>query len=293
MTDVSRRHFVLGTAVTLLASRAVGAQSREVTAQAIADRIRANAGVPWRDRTTDGFKAGDPATVVTGVATTVMATFDVLRRAAAARQNLIVTLEPTFYSPDDAAGNRASDPVYLAKQRFIDEQRLVIWRFGDHWNARQPNEAVNGLVGVMGWTTYGVAGAPQRYQLPPTTLGALATQLRNRLSARGGIRVVGQSSMRVRTVFLSPGTTDLATTVANLPHVDVILAGEPREWEAVPYALDTWSAGEGRARGLIALGRVLSEGPGIRTCAAWIQTLIPEIRVEPVGGSDPYWSPAR
>jgi hypothetical protein len=34
----------------------------------VIDRIRANVGVPWRDTTIDGFKAGDPATVVTGVA---------------------------------------------------------------------------------------------------------------------------------------------------------------------------------------------------------------------------------
>jgi hypothetical protein len=34
----------------------------------VIDRIRAKVGVPWRDTTIDGFKAGDPATVVTGVA---------------------------------------------------------------------------------------------------------------------------------------------------------------------------------------------------------------------------------
>jgi putative NIF3 family GTP cyclohydrolase 1 type 2 len=293
MTAVSRRHFVFGTAATWLASRALPAQSRGLTAQAVADRIRAAVGVPWRDRTVDGFKAGDPATVVTGVATTVMATLDVLRRAAAARQNLIVTLEPTFYAADDAVGNRAADAVYLAKRNFIDQQRLVIWRFTDHWSARQPNEAASALARTMGWGGDGVAGAPQTYRLPPTTLGALASQLRSRLGARGGLRVVGQSGMRVRTVFVSPGTTDLPTTVANLRNVDAIVAGEPREWEAVPYALDSWSAGQGQARALIAVGRVVSEGPGMRACAAWIRTVIPGTRVEFVANTDPYWSPAR
>ena len=41
----------------------------------------------------------------------------------------------------------------------------------------------------------------------------------------------------------------------------MILAGEPREWEAVPYTLDTWSSERGK--GLIAIGRMVSEGPGM------------------------------
>ena len=44
-------------------------------------RIRANAGMAWREKTIDGFKAGNPKRVVTGVSTTVMATRRVLARA--------------------------------------------------------------------------------------------------------------------------------------------------------------------------------------------------------------------
>ena len=150
---VTRRQFVfiLGSASTLLPARMARGQQTDLSAQRVIDRIRANVGVPWRDTTVDGFKAGDPATVVTGVATTVMATLDVLRRAVAARQNLVITQEPTFYSANDEPGNRAADPVYLAKKAFIDERRLVVWRFSDHWNARQPNESAAALAAALGW----------------------------------------------------------------------------------------------------------------------------------------------
>jgi hypothetical protein len=94
--------------------------------------------------------------------------------------------------------------------------------------------------------------------------------------------------MRVRTVFLAPGTTSLASAVTNLQKADVILAGEPREWEAVPYTLDTWSSERGK--GLIALGRVVSEGPSMQACAAWIRSLLPEVHVESMSTPDPYWS---
>ncbi len=87
---------------------------------------------------------------MTGIATTVMATLDALRRAAAAGQNLVITQEPTFYFANDEPGNRAADPVYLAKKAFIDEQRLGVWRFSDHWNARQPNESATARAATLG-----------------------------------------------------------------------------------------------------------------------------------------------
>jgi putative NIF3 family GTP cyclohydrolase 1 type 2 len=286
-TGVSRRQFMLG-ATGLLAGRVVRAQRSGLTAQQVVDRIRAHVGVPWRDATIDGFKAGDPATGVTGVATTVMATLEVLRRAAAAGQNLIIAQEPTFYSANDEPGNRAADPVYLAKKAFLDQQRLVVWRFSDHWNARRPDEAATALAAALGWSGNRIPEAEQVYHVPETTLGALAAHVRDRLGIRGGLRMVGQPGMRVRSVFVSPGPIAVSSAVLNLPRADVILTGEPREWEAVPYVLDTWSAGRGK--GMIAAGRLVSEAPGTQACAAWIRSLVPEIRVDAVATADPYWS---
>jgi hypothetical protein len=96
--------------------------------------------------------------------------------------------------------------------------------------------------------------------------------------------------MRVRTVLVSPGTTDLASTVARLKGADVVLAGEPREWEVVPYVLDAREAGAAKA--LISVGRLVSEEPGMRACAAWIRTLVPGMKVEALPVSDPFWNAA-
>jgi putative NIF3 family GTP cyclohydrolase 1 type 2 len=288
--SLSRREFVFTSVAAATFAAFLKSARQAKTAQEIADLIRSKVGVAWRDRTVDGFKAGDPATPVTGIATSVMATVDGLRRAAASRHNLIITQEPTFYAADDVIGNRATDAVYLAKKQIIDDTKLVIWRFSDHWNARQPNEAVTALAAELGWKSP-VQGSLATFQISETSLGALVTQIRSRLDLRGGVRVVGRSSMRVKTVFLSPGSTDLQTTVRNLPHVDVIVAGEPREWEAMPYALDTWTAGAGDPKGLVSIGRVVSEGPGMRACAAWLRALVPGLPVEALPVPDPYWSP--
>jgi putative NIF3 family GTP cyclohydrolase 1 type 2 len=288
--SVSRREFVL-TAAALLAARPAAAAQRGLTAQQIVDRIRANVGLPWRDQTVDGFKAGDPTAPVAGISVAVMATMTALRSAAAAGHNLVITHEPTFYAANDNPGPRATDPVYLAKRSFIEERQLVVWRFVDHWNARQPREVPRALAAALGWTRYQSPDNELIYRLPETTVGAVASQVRKALTVRGGIRQVGAGTLRVRTVLLSPGTTDVPTIVRNLRDVDLILSGEPREWEAVPYILDGLSAGQ--QKGLLALGRLVSLEPGMRACADWIRTIVPEIRVSTaLPATDPYWSPA-
>src|SRR5215203_856684 len=148
MTEpLSRRQFVtLATAGLVTMPRPGAAQTpATLTAQQIIDRIKSNLGAPWRDKTIDGIKAGDPATVVTGIVTTVAANLPVLRKAAAAGNNLVITQEPVFYSANDEPGNRAGDSVLLAKKKLIDDKHLVVFRLSDHWTARQPNAIVTAL----------------------------------------------------------------------------------------------------------------------------------------------------
>ena len=103
-----------------------------LTARQVVERIQKNVGCPWSARTVDTIKAGDPDTTVTGVATTCFATMDVLRRAVASGKNLIITHEPTFYNHADDTARLADDPVLAAKRAFLEEHRLVVFRFHDH-----------------------------------------------------------------------------------------------------------------------------------------------------------------
>lgn len=284
----SRRAFVFAGASVLLSARA-GAQGATVSAQQLIDRIRGNAGAPWRETTVDTFKAGDPATTITGVAVTPMATLGVLRQAAAAGRNLVITLEPTFYAGNDLPGARSGDPVYLAKKAFIDEHRLVVWRFSDHWLARRPDELTGALAGALGWTA-GIGARPGLYSTVPTTLGRIAAHVRATLGISGGMRVVGSADRVIRTIALSPGTTAIATAVDLLAHADLLVCGEPREWEAVEYVFDSSFANQ--TRSMISTGRLVSVEPGMRACAAWLRTLVREVPVEFFAVGDPYWRPA-
>ena len=53
---------------------------------------------------------------MTGVATTFLATLDVLQRAVASGKNLVITHEPTFYNHFDDTQRFESDEVVAAKR---------------------------------------------------------------------------------------------------------------------------------------------------------------------------------
>lgn len=274
-----------------------------VTAADVVERIRTGLGVELKPDTVDAIKAGDPATTITGIVTTAMASLAVLRQAVERGANMVVTCEPAFYGRSDAraapagrGGGRGSaspppaDPVYAAKNDFIDTHRLVILRLTDGWRARRPDPFVQGLAAALGWTDRQVPAGGARYEIPAVSLETLAGHVKARLSSRGGVRVVGDRAARVQRVALLPGSTPLAAALDALPAVDVVVAGEVREWESVEYVRDVVFSGH--KKGLILVGRVVSEEGGMYACATWLGTLIPGVPVRHLAGSDPYWRPA-
>ena len=109
------------------------------------------------------FKAGDPDTPVTGVAVTMMATFDVIQRAAAAGQNLVITHEPTFYGHQDevTALERSRMPSTRPRSTSSPPHHMVVWRFHDFWHRRTPDGILTGMVKALGWESYQKPDAPE------------------------------------------------------------------------------------------------------------------------------------
>jgi hypothetical protein len=42
---------------------------------------------------------------------------------------------------------------------------------------------------------------------------------------------------------------------------------------------------------LIVIGHVLSEQSGMKYCAEWLKTLVPEVPVQFVAAPEPFWNP--
>jgi putative NIF3 family GTP cyclohydrolase 1 type 2 len=283
---------VFSTAVNMAANSAA-AQVKPLTARDVIARIQTHVGVPWQQETVDTFKAGNPDAEVKGIAVTMMATLDVLERAAAAGQNLIITHEPTFYNhldrPDDLE-QKENDPVLAAKRAFIQEHGLVIWRFHDHWHRRKPDGIEAGMAHALGWENFQDSGNQYLFAIPETDLEHLASDLKSRLKIRV-MRVVGDPKLKVRKVALVPGASGFGkeTRALEISDVQVLVTGEPREWETVEYVADAVT--EGKPKALIILGHIPSEQAGMEECARWLKTFVSEVPVEFVAAREPFWAP--
>lgn len=308
MTRYTRREFndLAATMVTLSLARAgvepqpsqAAAPRPAITAQALLDEIKRRIGVPWRDDTVDGITAGDAATPVTGIVTTALPTLAVLTKAVDAGANIVIASQPTFYSRTEGRAAGASpppasptDPVIATKRAFVERHGLVVMRLSDHWRARESDPMAAGLAQAMGWTRSPSRGSPRRVEIPPSTLASVVAGIGKALRASGGIRVVGEPSTPVRRIGLLPGVTAIQAALELLPAVDVLVAGEVREWETVEYVRD--QVASGAAKALVLVGRVVSEEPGMIACADWLKTLAPGLPVAHVGAGDPYWRPGR
>lgn len=258
-----------------------------MTAQEIVTRIQqklASLDIAWRPQTVDTFKAGSPDTPVKGIATTGMSTFDLLKRAAAAGRNFVITHEPTFYNHTDQTTALENDDVYQAKQKFIRDNSLVVFRFHDHAHALRPDPLVVGSARMLGLTPYASPAEPRVYVIPPTTLRAFASDIAKRLDGKA-IRVVGNPDMTVRRIMLGPGYSLPALN----PSFDLAIGGEnPESGGNAEYVLD--AQGVGQSKAAILLGHMMSEDWGMREVADWFKTFIGDVPIEWIAAGEPFAS---
>jgi putative NIF3 family GTP cyclohydrolase 1 type 2 len=261
-----------------------------MTAAEVLERIKKNLGVPWNERTyRDTFKVGGPETVVTGIATTFMASLDLLQRAHAGGLNMVIPHEVTFWNDRDDIMGLQDDPIYRHKTEFCAANRMVVLRLHDHSHAHRPDFIWTGLARAMGWEGHDGTTALHKFSIPPTTLEALASEIQRRMKTRA-LRVVGDPKAKVTTIAVGLGY--------NIPRptydVDVTIGGENPEtngaFDATEYVRD--AATLGIPKGQIILGHAISEEPGMEDCATWLRTFITEVPVQFVRAGEPFWAPA-
>ena len=261
-----------------------------LTAGQVIGRLKTNVGIPWREQTVDNLIVGTLEQPVTGIATCMMATLDILQRAAAQGLNMVITHEPTFYSHQDRTEPIQGDPIYQQKVAFMKEHDMCVFHFHDHWHGMQPDGIGMGMMQQLGWEQYKNPSHPRLYTLEETTLAKLARSLERKLNI-GTMRVVGDPNLPVRNVIGSWGNNSLMQGISYVPLADVIIIGETNEWELVEYMQDTITAGQ--KKGLIILGHWVSEQAGMKYCAEWMKNFVSEVPVEFVSADEPYWHPRK
>jgi putative NIF3 family GTP cyclohydrolase 1 type 2 len=275
------------------------------TARELIDRILQRAAAqgtaePTTPSRRDTIKVGDPDTQVTGVITTGMTTFDILKRAVAAKCNFIIPHEDTWFRDSDIAADYVEgDPIYEAKLKYARDHGLVIWRNHDLTHRMAPDQMMEGLLRQFGWTVdpgheVSIRRLPVVTLPQPTTLEALVRDLVQRTGMHS-YRVAGDPGMTVRKVAVGVGYAYPNWLIG--PDIDVLVGGESAEgsdgnspsYDLTAYAAD--STALGRPRGVVLLGHMGTEDIGMQVVAEWIRSFTPEVPITYMPAGEPFARP--
>jgi putative NIF3 family GTP cyclohydrolase 1 type 2 len=299
---LSRRQFAVLAATAAAGTRYSVAAPSAVSVQDLIDRIHKQATPNWPQNYPRGLIAGDSAQPVHGIVTTSQASVDVLRKTVSAGANLIFTCEPTFFSLADGrtpppssnqrpGGNQPgispTDPILLAKKQFIDKNNLVIYRVTDRWKSAEDFSLALGA--RLGWSKGDINTDVVSYTIPARPLSEVVTEIKSKLSIRGGMRVVGKLDTAIQRVTILPGLHTLADVLQYMPKSDLLLIGETRDWEGAEYSSDVVAAGMKKA--YVQVGRIVTEDPGMGAFAEWMQGFTTEVPIHNIPATDPYWRP--
>jgi putative NIF3 family GTP cyclohydrolase 1 type 2 len=228
------------------------------------------------------------------VATTFMATVDVIRRAIEMGCNLIITHEPTYFTGLDNIDWVKDDPVYKRKKALIDDSKISIWRYHDHMHGGNEDLSYAGLLKDLGWENYLSKAIPQPhcYEIPATTVSALVGFLKKALGMKV-IQVVGDPKMKCSRVGFLVGGGSLGLGREEMPaklmhdqQLDVMICGEITEWTLSAYINDAAAMGFNKA--MIVVGHERSEEPGMKELAKRLQPLLKNIPVRFLDAKEPF-----
>lgn len=247
--------------------------SQPKTPQEVVNLIKKNVTCDWATETVDNFKAGNPEIQLKGIATCMFADMQTLKEAVKKGCNFIITHEPVFYNHFDTKEAFTDDPVFQEKMKYINDNKLVIFRFHDHIHMTNPDGISVGMINKLGIEKYAVKGSQTFFTIPETTISKFSSELKNKLEMKT-IRVIGNPEMKFTKLAFMAGAPGGQSHIQMLKSkdVEVILAGEANEWETYLYANDAVAQGKNKA--VIFLGHIKSEEAGMEYCAKWLGTFV-------------------
>lgn len=243
----------------------------------------------------DEFKAGDPSAECTGIVSALVPTVEVIRKTAELDCNLLITHETIYYQTPDFPTWKGDFPnrVYEDKVKLLKDTGVTVWRDHDHMHAHRPDAIFTGVIHYMGWEDYYTpTDNPFTYPmtLPETTVGDLASYIKNRLNLNG-LRYMGRDSDRISKIALVghiyPNSFipdrmdekgfyhDYSMEVIKLMEkegIQAILPGEIIEWTTLAYIRD--GIAQGKPMACYNIGHFNWEELGMKYAAEWISELV-------------------
>jgi len=258
----------------------------------VVEAILNECNAPPLENTCDLLMAGDWKNEVTGIATTFMATVDVIKEVALAGANLIITHEPTYFTGLDKTDWLQEDQVYLEKNKIIRENKINIWRFHDHMHMAAGDLIYRGLLKELGWEKYQDPSDKHCFILPQTNVRDLSAFLKQKLQVKLS-QIVGNIDGDIERVSILVGGGSLGLGRDEMPmelmrkaNLDCIVCGEILEWTLPAYVRD--AAQVGMNKSLIVLGHDRTEEVGMKHLQEWLQRIFPHMPISFVEAGEPF-----
>ena len=260
-----------------------------VTASYLIETIIDKTGAEGVPDTVDFIKEGNADTQVTGIVTCMFATMDVLKKAVEKNCNLIITHEPLYYNHLDSTEQFKNDKVYLAKKKFINDNKLVIWRFHDYIHRMKPDGIMTGMAEKLGWKERQSEDNPYEFSFPDMTLAEILKGMKETFP-ENGFHVIGDSTLSVSKLALIPGASGTMAHISQLNRddIDMVVAGEVPQWETYEYVRDAIS--QGRKKAIVFIGHINSEESGMKFCAEWLAEFISNVPIHFVKCGSSYFT---
>lgn len=223
----------------------------------VIERIRASHG-PQEESTCDVVKCGDQEQECTGVLVTCFASVDMIREAIDRGANLIVVHEPLFWNHEDKTDWIMESKVFREKMALLKKGNIVVWRDHDYIHGGTPKEEGRtlpdgifcGIAQELGWERYAVNSElkPLVFRIPATNAQKLGQILKEKL-ALNGIRIIGDKSTNVSTVFICKHLSGNEWDLRKIKRIeqegaDAIIPLEIVDWTLPAYVRDCCQLGE-------------------------------------------------
>ena len=280
---------ILSMTVLSLSCNNSASKSTAPTAGEVVERIKENLNCSWSKETVDTFKSGSEDMKVTGIVATFLASQEVLEKAVKLGCNMIITHEPTYYNHLDRTDEIGDDEVLKAKKKYIEDNGLIVFRFHDHWHRTSPDGIYVGMINQLRWNDHQIQKDQYVFKLAEQSLESLCKDLQETYPT-ATLRIIGNPEMEVTKVGLALGAPSYQSHVRMLQRddVEVLIAGEAREWETVEYVRDAVT--QDRKKAIIFLGHAISEEGGMEYLAEWLKPIVEEVPIHFVEAGNPLWS---
>ena len=129
----------------------------------------------------DKITAGDMDTEVNGIASVIMVTLDVAKRAIDKGLNMVITHESTYFNHWDNTAQFQDDATYRFKRDFFEKNNMVVLHLHDAVHLGSPDIILQGLIKEMNWRSNLVPGVYNTFEFPSMTLAEFAKNMAEKL----------------------------------------------------------------------------------------------------------------